>query len=58
MADVKQKKENVKMHLKELRSELKQMHKAVTDELLLPDPVEVKNLMAKMDNLLKVIESK
>ena len=46
------------MHLKELRSELKQMHKAVTDELLLPDPEEVKNLMAKMDNLLKVIESK
>ena len=58
MEDVTQKKENVKMHLKDLRSDLKKMHMAVTEELLLPEPDEVKTLMSKMDQLLKVIESK
>ncbi len=58
MTDVKQKKENVKMHLKELRQNLKQMHLAVTEELILPHPDEVKTLMNKMDQLLKLIESK
>tara|TARA_B100000941_G_C28453418_1_gene526428 strand:- start:927 stop:1103 length:177 start_codon:yes stop_codon:yes gene_type:complete len=58
MTDVKQKKENVKMHLKDLRLDLKKMHLAVTEQLLLPQPDEVKTLMSKMDQLLKVIESK
>ena len=58
MTDIKQKKENVKMHLKDLRLDLKKMHLAVTEELLLPQPEEVKILMYKMDQLLKVIESK
>ena len=58
MADVKQKKENVKMHLKDLRQNLKKMHLAVTEELLLPNPDEVKILMHKMDKLLKLIETK
>ena len=58
MTDVKQKKENVKMHLKDLRLDLKRMHLAVTEQLLLPQPDEVKTLMSKMDQLLKVIESK
>ena len=57
MADVEKKKEDVKMHLKELRAELKRMHLGVTDELLLPEPEDVKSLMGKMDSLLKVIES-
>ena len=57
MADVRQKKEDVKMHLKSLRSDLKKMHQTVTEELLLPQPDEVKALMLKMDQLLKVIES-
>ena len=57
MTDVRQKKENVKMHLKDLRLDLKKMHLAVTEELLLPHPEEVKTLMYKMDKLLKVIES-
>ena len=57
MTDIKQKKENVKMHLKELRLDLKKMHLAVTEELLLPQPEEVKTLMSKMDQLLKAIES-
>ena len=58
MTDGLPKKENVKMHLKDLRSDLKKMHLAVTEELILPEPEDVKTLMVKMDSLLKVIESK
>ena len=58
MSDSSQKKDDVKMHLKDLRSELKKMHLAVTEELILPEPDDVKTLMSKMDILLKVIESK
>ena len=58
MTDLNPKKENVKMHLQNLRLDLKKMHLAVTEELLLPQPDEVKTLMYKMDQLLKAIESK
>ncbi len=58
MTDISQKKENVKMHLKDLRQNLKKMHLAVTEELTLPQPDEVKTLMHKMDKLLNLIESK
>ena len=58
MTDKRQKKEDVKLHLKDLRQNLKKMHLAVTEELLLPQPDEVKTLMKKMDKLLKLIESK
>ena len=57
MTDIREKKENVKMHLKDLRQNLKKMHLAVTEELILPQPDEVKTLMCKMDELLKLIES-
>ena len=58
MNDIKQKKENVNMHLKDLRQNLKKMHLAVTEDLILPQTEDVKQLMNKMDNLLKLIESK
>ena len=58
MTDIKQKKENVKMYLKDLRQNLKKMHLEVTKELILPKPGDVKDLMNKMDKLLKLIESK
>ena len=58
MNHIEQKKENVKMHLKDLRQNLKKMHLEVTEELLLPQPDDVKKLMTKMDQLLKLIESK
>ena len=58
MTDIKQKKEDVKMHLKDLRQNLIQMHLEVTEELILPKPGDVKDLMNKMDKLLKLIESK
>ncbi len=58
MTDMKQKKENVKMHLKDLRQNLKKMHLQVSEELILPKPGDIKDLMDKMDKLLKLIESK
>ena len=58
MTDISQKKENVKMHLKDLRQNLKKMHLEVTEELIIPQPEDVKRLMKKMDQLLKLIESK
>ena len=58
MTDTTPNKENVKMHLKDLRQNLKKMHLEVTEELILPQPNEVKKLMGKMDQLLKLIESK
>jgi len=58
MTDIRKKKENVKMHLKDLRQNLKKMHLEVTEELILPNPKAIKNLMNKMDELLKIIESK
>ena len=58
MTDVRKKKENVKIHLKDLRQNLKKMHLEVTEEMLLPQPEDVKKLMNKMDQLLKLIESK
>tara|TARA_B100000401_G_C52293128_1_gene479107 strand:+ start:115 stop:291 length:177 start_codon:yes stop_codon:yes gene_type:complete len=57
MTDIKQKKENVKLHLKDLRQDLKKLHLEVTEELILPEPKDVKKLMNKMDKLLKLIES-
>ena len=46
------------MHLKDLRLDLKKMHLAVTQELLLPKPNEVQTVIYKMEKLLKAIESK
>jgi len=58
MNEISQKKENLKMHLKDLRQNLKKMHLEVSEELILPKPDDVKKLMNKMDELLKLIESK
>tara|TARA_B100002052_G_C15591166_1_gene466728 strand:+ start:505 stop:681 length:177 start_codon:yes stop_codon:yes gene_type:complete len=57
MTDIKQKKEHVKKHLKFLRQDLKKMHLAVTEDLQLPQPDEVKTLLNKMEQLLKLIDS-
>ena len=58
MTDVSQKKETLKIKIKDLRQNLKKMHLEVTEELTLPNPDDVKKLMNKMDQLLKLIESK
>ena len=57
MADISKKKESIKLHIKDLRQKLKKMHLAVTEELILPHPDEVKTLMNEMDQLLEIIES-
>ena len=57
MTEINKKKEDIKMHLKDLRQNLKKMHLEVTEELILPQPDDVKSLMKKMDQLLKLIES-
>ena len=57
MTDINNKKEEVKLHLKDLRSELKRMHLSVTEEFLLPEPEDIKALMSKMDLLLNAIEN-
>jgi len=57
MTDIRQKKETVKVQLKDLRKNLKKMHLEVTEELILPQPDDIKKLMNKMDQLLKLIES-
>ena len=44
--------------IKRFKTKLKKMHLAVIEELTLPQPDEVKTLMNKMDQLLKLIESK
>ncbi len=58
MATVKEKKEEVKAQLKQLRADLRVMHLGVTEELTLPDPVEVKRVMTEMEKLLAVLEAK
>ncbi len=58
MATAKEKKEEVKASLKILRAELRKMHLGVTEELSLPEPMEVKKLMTKMEELLALIEQK
>ncbi len=58
MATAKEKKIEVKAHLKQLRSELREIHLAVTEELTLPDPKEIRRIMTSMEDLLKVIEPK
>ena len=58
MTDITERKENVKKHLTDLRQNLKKMHLAVTEELTLPEPDEIKTLMHKMDQLLNLIDSK
>ena len=58
MTDINKKKENIKMHLTNLTQNLKKMHLEVTEELILPQPDDIKKLMNKMDELLKLIETK
>ena len=58
MATAKEKKEEVKSHLKKLRTDLREMHLGVTEELTLPDPLEVRKVMTKMEELLEIIEPK
>ena len=58
MATAKEKKEEVKTHLKKLRSELRTIHLAVTEQLKLPEADNIKELMLQMEDLLMVVDTK
>ena len=58
MATAKEKKEEVKKHLKKMRAELRTIHLAVTDELKLPEANSIKDLMTEMEELLLVVDPK
>ena len=58
MATAKEKKEEVKTHLKKLRADLRVMHLGVTEELTLPEAAEVKKVMNQMETLLELLEPK
>ena len=58
MTRYKRKKRKCKNAFKNLRLDLKKCILLLSEELLLPQPDAVKSLMYKMDELLKVIESK
>ena len=49
MATAKEKKEEVKKHLKKMRAEVREIHLAVTDELKMPEAKSIKDLMTEMD---------
>ncbi len=53
-----EKKEQVKAHLKQLRSELRGIHAGVTEQHEMPDPVHLRKLMAQLETLLEMLESK
>ncbi len=58
MPTAKEKKEEVKVHLKKLRAELRTIHLAVTEELTLPEADDIKDLMSDMEQLLLIIDPK
>ena len=58
MATAKEKKEEVKKHLKKMRAELRTIHLAVTDEMKMPESESIKDLMLEMDELLLIIDPK
>ena len=53
-----EKKELATSYLKRLRKDLRQMHAGVTEEQTLPDPIEVRNAMTQMEELLEILEPK
>ena len=50
------KREQVTSHLRYLRQELRQMHLGVNEDGLLPEPGELRGIMAQLDALLELVE--
>ena len=50
------KREQVISHLRYLRQELRQMHLGVNEDGLLPEPGELRGIMAQLDALLELVE--
>ena len=49
------KREQVVSHLRYIRQELREMHQGVQEDGLLPDPGEVRGVMAQMEALLELV---
>ena len=54
----KEKREQVKIQLQQLRKDLRVMHAGVTEAQTMPDPLEVKTVMTQLEGLLELIEPK
>ncbi len=52
------KRDQVVSHLRYVRQELREMHLGVMEEGLLPEPGEVRGVLAQMEALLDLLESK
>ena len=52
------KREQVVSHLRYIRQELREMHQGVLEDGLLPEPGELRGLMAQMEALLELLENK
>ena len=50
------KREQVISHLRYLRQELREMHLGIKDDGLLPEPSELRGIMAQLEALLELIE--
>ncbi len=52
------KREQVISHLRYIRQELREMHQGVLDDGLVPEPGEIRGVMAQMEALLELLEGK
>ena len=52
------KREQVVSHLRYIRQELREMHQGVLDDGLLPEPGEIRGVMAQMEALYELLEGK
>ena len=52
------KREQVISHLRYIRQELREMHQGVMEDGLLPEPGEIRGVMAQMEALLELLEGK
>ena len=52
------KREQVISHLRYIRQELREMHQGVLDDGLLPEPGEIRGVMAQMEALLELLEGR
>ena len=50
------KREQVSSHLRYLRQELREMHLGVNEDGLLPEPGELRGIMAQLEALLELVE--
>ena len=50
------KREQVVSHLRYLRQELREMHLGVNEDGLLPEPSELRGIMAQLEALLELVE--